>query len=353
LAIIWIVLWVSLYRTPEKSRLANKAEVALIQGDAPVTTATKPVKWRHLLPHRQAWAFMLGKFLTDPIWWFYLFWAGKFFKETFNADLKGLAGPLILIYVLADVGSIAGGWLSSNLLKRGWTPNAARKTAMALCAGLILPVIFAPKVPNTWIAASGFNYGMWLAATLIGVAAAAHQGFSANIFTTTSDMFPKRAISSVVGLGGLAGALGGMIMQAAAGVIKEVTKSYLVMFIIAGTVYVLAVVIIHVLAPRLKRVEEAELETKPMPFAVSGVLGAVGGFVLGVPISYLFQHGTGLAASFGIYASSIITGDIFKGADRAIYGQTLLMVPLIGMVLLAVIAIALHKLIQKPGSRVS
>ena len=351
LAVIWIVLWVSLYRTPEKSRRANAAEVALIQSDAPATvTKTAPVKWRHLLPHRQAWAFACGKLLTDPIWWFYLFWSGKFFKESFNQDLKGLAGPLILIYLLADVGSVAGGTLSSSLLKRGWTANAARKTAMSICAGLILPVICAPLIPNTWIAGSGFNYGMWLAATLIGVAAAAHQGFSANIFTTTSDMFPKRAISSVVGLGGLAGALGGMVMQTFAGVVKEVTHSYLAMFIIAGSVYGLAVLVVHLLAPRLERVNEAELETKAMPLPVSGILGGVAGFVIGVPVSYLFQNGQGLAAKFGLYASSIITGDIFKPENhRADYINSLLATPLIAAVALAVVAMILHRVIAKPS----
>ena len=350
LALIWIILWVTLYRTPEKSRFANAAEVALIQSDAPaVPVSTAPVKWRNLLPHRQAWAFMMGKMLTDPIWWFYLFWSGKFFKESFNQDLKGLAGPLILVYVLADVGSIAGGYLSSSLLKRGWTANAARKTAMSICAGLILPVICAPMIPNTWIAGNGFNYGMWLAAVLIGTAAAAHQGFSANIFTTTSDMFPKRAISSVVGMGGLAGALGGMVMQAAAGVIKEVTHSYLIMFVIAGSVYVLAVIVVHLLAPRLKRVEEQELENKPMPLAVTGVLGAVAGFVAGVPLSFLFQNGKGLAGNFGMYTSSIITGDIFKPENhRADYVNSLIGTPLIAAAALAVLGVMLHKVLFQP-----
>ncbi|HVT80852.1 MAG TPA: MFS transporter [Phycisphaerae bacterium] len=351
LALIWIALWVGLYRTPERSRFANAAEVRLIQADSPVAVAkSSPVKWRNLLPHPQAWAFMTGKFLTDPIWWFYLFWSGKFFKESFNQDLKGLAGPLILIYVLADIGSIAGGHLSSALLKRGWSANLARKTAMSICAGLILPVICVPMIPNTWIAGNGFNYGMWLAATLIGVAAAAHQGFSANIFTTTSDMFPKRAISSVVGLGGMAGALGGMIMQAAAGVIKEVTNSYLAMFIIAGSVYALAVLVIHLLAPRLKRVEEQELETKPMPVAVTAVLGAVAGFVVGVPISFFFQKGTGLSASFGLYTSGIITGDIFKPENhRADYVSALITTPLVAALALAVVGIVLHKALFKPA----
>ncbi|HEY4329431.1 MAG TPA: MFS transporter [Phycisphaerae bacterium] len=345
LALIWIAFWLALYRTPDQSRFANRAEVVLIQGDQVASPTGLPVKWRNLLPHRQAWAFMMGKMLTDPIWWFYLFWSGKFFKESFNQDLKGLAGPLILVYVLADFGSIAGGYLSSALLKRGWTANAARKTAMGTCAVLILPVIMAPMIPNTWISPSGFNWGMWTAATLIGVAAAAHQGFSANIFTTTSDMFPKRAISSVVGMGGLAGALGGMVMQAVAGVIKEVTNSYLIMFIIAGSVYVLAVLIIHLLAPRLARVPEEDLENKSMPLAVTGVLGAVLGFVIGVPISYFFQsQHTGLGESMLPYLSSIITGDIFKPAG-AVYVHPLMITPLLAAVAVAIVGVALHAML--------
>jgi nitrate/nitrite transporter NarK len=347
LAVIWIVLWVTLYRPPEKSRRANAAEVSLIQADAPPATGA-PVKWRNLLPHRQAWAFMMGKFLTDPIWWFYLFWSGKFFYDNFHLHLSGLAGPLILIYVLADIGSIAGGYLSSALINHGWTPNAARKTTMSICAGLILPVIMAPMIPSTWIAANGFQYGMWMAATLIGVAAAAHQGFSATIFTTTSDMFPKRAISSVVGLGGLAGALSGMVMQAVAGVIKEVTKSYLIMFIIAGTVYILAVVTVHLLAPRLQPVDERDLETKPMPLTVTGILGAVAGVVLGVPLSFLLQPRIGFASHFGKYIASIITGDIFKGGSAVLIPR-LTFTPLGAAVCLAIVGIALHAMLAKPS----
>ena len=363
LAAVWIVLWLTLYRQPEKSRFPNQAELALIRGpvsetatesNPPAAAPPRPVKWRHLLPHRQAWAFMMGKFLTDPIWWFYLLWSGKFFSDQFHAKLSGLAGPLILIYVLADVGSIAGGWFSSTLIKRGLTPNAARKTAMATCAGLILPVILVPLIPTNWIFGSGagrlagVNLGMWLAATLIGVAAAAHQGFSANIFTTTSDMFPKRAVSSVVGLGGLAGALSGMVMQAVAGVIKEVTKSYLIMFIIAGTVYALAVVIVHLLAPRLQPVSEEELEHKPMPLPVTGVLGAVVGFVAGLFISYLFQPHTDAAETAPVYFSSIVTGDIFKSAANSHLIQALWLTPVLSALALSLAAIGLHAAIRRP-----
>jgi ACS family hexuronate transporter-like MFS transporter len=215
----------------------------LIQSDSAMSSET-PARWRELLPHRQTWAIMIGKFLTDPIWWFYLFWSGKFFADKFGVQLKGLAAPLILIYVMADFGSVAGGWLSSTLIRRGWTPNAARKTTMFGCALLVLPVCAAPVVGH-----------MWSAALLIGLAAAAHQGFSANIFTLTSDMFRKGAVGSVVGLAGLCGGVGGILMNAGSGLIKQATGSYLIMFCIAGTVYLLAVVILHILAPRLTPVQ--------------------------------------------------------------------------------------------------
>src|SRR5262249_55987929 len=154
------------------------------------------VPWLQLLPHRQTWAFAVGKFLTDPIWWFYLYWSAKFFADRFEVDLKSIGPPLVAIYLMADVGSVAGGWFSSWLLKRGWSANAARKTALLVCAVCVVPVSLAPVVSD-----------MWVAVGLIGLAAAAHQGFSANLFTLTSDMFPRRAVGSVVGIGGTAGAV--------------------------------------------------------------------------------------------------------------------------------------------------
>ncbi len=199
------------------------------------------VSWSELLRHRQAWAFAVGKFLTDSVWWFYLFWFPLFMADTFGFDLRNIGLPMVTVYLLADVGSIGGGWLSSNLLKQGWTPNAARKTAMLVCALLILPVAMAPRVENPWIA-------VWL----VGLAAAAHQGFSANIFTIASDMFPKRAVGSVVGFGGFAGAMGGFLMNLGAGWFRENQGSYVTMFMIAGVAYLIAIAAIHVLAPRLE-----------------------------------------------------------------------------------------------------
>jgi MFS transporter, ACS family, hexuronate transporter len=245
LGLLWVFFWWPMYRSPQEHPRVSQAELDHILSEP--SEPERKVRWLHLIPHRQAWAFAITKFLTDPIWWFYLFWSGKFVHERFGVKIGDIGLPLIIIYLLADVGSIAGGWFSSWLLKHGWTPNAARKTAMLVCALCILPVIYAPITNN-----------MWVAVVLIGIAAAAHQGFSANIFTTTSDMFPRWAVASIVGFGGMAGAMGGFFMQLAAGRIKDATGSYLIMFIMAGTVYLLALLIFHVLAPRM---EPARLTT--------------------------------------------------------------------------------------------
>src|SRR5262249_32795500 len=191
--LVWVVFWLPLYDQPERHRRVTPDELAWIRSAPPEPQVRIP--WLQLLPHPQTWAFAIGKFVTDPIWWFYLYWSAQFFYDRFNADLKSIGPPLVTIYLLADVGSVAGGWLSSWLLGRGWTPNAARKTAMLVCALCVVPVSLAPRVDN-----------MWVAVLLIGLAAAAHQGFSANLFTLTSDLFPRRAVSSVVGIGGMAGA---------------------------------------------------------------------------------------------------------------------------------------------------
>ncbi|HEY1377019.1 MAG TPA: MFS transporter [Gemmataceae bacterium] len=244
----WVALWLPLYRPPDRHPAVSPAELAWIQSDPPEPAVRIP--WARLLPHRQTWAFAVGKFLTDPIWWFYLTWSAKFLFDQYGVDLKTVGPPLVVIYLLADVGSVAGGWLSSALLARGWSANAARKTAMLACAVCVIPVAYAPVAGD-----------MWTAVLLIGLAAAAHQGFSANLFTLTSDLFPRRAVGSVVGIGGTAGAVGGILMQAASGRIKDATGSYLTMFVIAGTVYVLSVLIIHLLAPRWEpaRLDGAEV----------------------------------------------------------------------------------------------
>ena len=242
----WVVFWLPIYDQPDRHPRVTPEELAWIRSDPPEPADRIP--WARLLPYRQTWAFAIGKFVTDPIWWFYLYWSAPFFAQRFHADLKSIGPPLVTIYLMADVGSVAGGWLSSWLLKRGWSTNAARKTAMFLCALCVVPVSLAPKVDN-----------MWAAVGLIGLAAAAHQGFSANLFTLTSDLFPRRAVSSVVGIGGMAGAVGGILMQSASGRVVDATGSYERLFLIAAIVYVFSVAAIHLLSPRLEpiRVEDA------------------------------------------------------------------------------------------------
>ncbi len=170
--------------------------------------------WLQLIPHRQTWAFAIGKFLTDPVWWFYLFWLAKFLDKNYHISLAKLSLPVITVYLLADIGSVGGGWLSSKLIKLGWTANRARKVTMLICAVCVVPVMLAPSASH-----------MWTAVGLIGLATAAHQGWSANLFTTTSDMFPSSAVGSVVGIGGMAGAVGGMLFTATTGYILQITQS--------------------------------------------------------------------------------------------------------------------------------
>ncbi|HSQ74982.1 MAG TPA: MFS transporter [Bacteroidota bacterium] len=238
---IWLIFWIALYEIPKKSKRVSKAELAYIYSD-PAESAEK-IPWVRLLSHRETWAFMLGKFLTDPIWWFYLYWVPKFLHQEYGLTLQTLGPPLIVIYLLADIGSIGGGWLSSAFIKKGWTVNRGRKAAMLICAVSVVPIVFASQADS-----------VWLAVALLGLATAAHQGWSANLFTTTSDMFPRRAVGSVVGLGGMAGSIGGMLISTATGMILEFTGSYVSIFILAGSVYLLALVVFQLLVPKLEPV---------------------------------------------------------------------------------------------------
>ena len=236
---IWLACWLVIYRKPEEHPRLSKAELAYIQSD-PAEPTTK-IPWARLLPHKQTWAFAIGKFMTDPIWWIYLFWLPDFLHKNYKIDLKNIGLPLIVVYLIADVGSVAGGWLSSSMIKRGVSVNRARKTAMLICAFAVVPVVFAAKASNVWIAV-----------LLVGLAAAAHQGWSANIFTTASDMFPRRAVGSVVGIGGMAGAIGGMLISKIVGYILEYSGSYVPIFIIAASAYLAAWVVIQLLVPKLE-----------------------------------------------------------------------------------------------------
>lgn len=235
---VWLGFWLALYRKPEEHAKLSAAELAYIRSDPP-EPATK-IPWARLLPHRQTWAVALGKLMTDPVWWFYLFWLLKFLNSTYGLTLDKIGLPLVVIYLAADVGSIGGGWLSSALIKRGWTINAARKTAMLVCAICVTPIMFASRASNVWTAVA-----------LIGLASAAHQGWSANVYTLVSDMFPRRAVGSVVGIAGMSGAIGGMFVATAVGYLLQATSSYVPLFIIAGFMYLAALLVIHLLAPRL------------------------------------------------------------------------------------------------------
>lgn len=236
---IWIALWLALYRPPEEHQRLSARELRYIRSDPQESEARVP--WRRLFPYRQTWAFAVGKFMTDPIWWIYLFWLPDFLKKSYGVDLKNIGLPLIIVYLIADIGSITGGWISSSLIKRGVSVNRARKTAMLICAVAVVPVVFAARASNVWIAV-----------LLVGLAAAAHQGWSANIFTISSDMFPRQAVGSVVGIGGMAGAIGGMLISKIVGYILQFTGSYVPIFIIAGSAYLIALLIIHLLVPKLE-----------------------------------------------------------------------------------------------------
>lgn len=236
---LWLVAWLALYRTPEDQPRLSKAELDYIRSDPPETGAKIP--WLELVPLRQTWAFAIGKFMTDPVWWFFLFWAPDFLFKKYGVSLATVGLPLFVIYQVATVGSIGGGWLSSFWIKRGWSVNASRKTAMLICAVAVVPVVFASRVSN-----------LWLSVALIALAAAAHQGWSANIFTLASDTFPRRAVGSVVGLGGMFGSVGALLLAKVTGYILQRTGSYLPLFIIAGSAYLVALLIIHVLNPRLQ-----------------------------------------------------------------------------------------------------
>jgi len=245
LSAMWLIAWLLTYRTPEQRPGLSAAELTYIRSDAAEPLTRLP--WMQILRYRQAWAFIAAKFLTDPIWWFFLFWLPKFLHAEYGLTLLGLGAPLIAIFVCADVGSIAGGWLAGRLIRRGWSVNRARKSAMAACALAVVPIVFAAGADN-----------LWLAVALIGLATAGHQGWSANVFTLASDLFPRAAVASVVGVGGFAGAVGGMLIANFVGFLLQATGSYVPVFLVAGSAYLLALAVVHTLTPRL---EPAQLST--------------------------------------------------------------------------------------------
>jgi MFS transporter, ACS family, hexuronate transporter len=237
-SIVWLVVWLVVYRDPAKQPRVGAAELAYIRQD-PQEPAGAPVAWRRLLRLRATWAFAIPKFLIDPIWWMFLFWLPDFFAKRHGLDLKSFGPPLVVVYLMSDFGSVAGGWLSSSLLARGLPLHAARKYAMLICALAVTPIMLAMYVDNLWVAVA-----------IVGLATAAHQGFSCNLLTMPSDLFPRSAVGSVVGIGGTAGAIGGMLMSKYAGWVLDSIGSYTPLFIVAGTVYLLALGILHLMSPR-------------------------------------------------------------------------------------------------------
>ncbi|HOK98054.1 MAG TPA: MFS transporter [Bacteroidales bacterium] len=251
---IWLIFWFMWYQVPEKSTKVTSEELAYIKSDRDEQQESDDqVSWWRLLHYPQTWAFVIGKFLTDPIWWFYLFWIPGWLATVRGTglDLKSFGLPMVVIYTATTIGSIGGGWLSSFLISKGMPVYKSRKITMLLFALLVVPIVFTQSE----------GVSLWMAILLISLAAASHQAWSANIFTTVSDMFPKKVVSSVTGLGGMAGAVGGTLIAFFAGHILEFYKKmghietgYSILFIIAGTAYLLAWLVYHLLVPKMKRV---------------------------------------------------------------------------------------------------
>jgi ACS family hexuronate transporter-like MFS transporter len=238
---LWLFFWLPIYGQPRNSRRVSRKELELIESDPPETT--NKCRWLKLLTYPQSWAFIIGKFLTDPLWWFYMTWFPNFLNKQYNLNISQMMWPLACVYGMASVGSMIGGYISSIMLKRGFSVNASRKTAMLVCALAILPVVFAANVSS-----------VWTSVFLMGLATAAHQGFSSNLYTLVPDMFPKHACGSVAGMGGSAGYFGATLFSSLTGLIigRWTNQNYTILFVMAGTGYLVAFIIIQLLAPKLE-----------------------------------------------------------------------------------------------------
>lgn len=255
---IWLVFWIIFYEIPTRQKRLSTQEFELIHSDLDEAVIDpkdeKPVAWGKLLRYKQTWVFIFGKMLTDPVWWFFLFWLPSYFESTFKLDLSKPSLPLVIVYSASTIGSVGGGYLSSWFIKKGWPVFKARKTSMFIFAICVVPIVVAKYATD-----------IWQAVALISLAVAAHQAWSANIFTTASDMFPKKAISSIVGIGSMAGALGGFFFPDFIGYILQTNKDaghilvgYNIIFATCGGAYLLAWLVMHFLAPKMKRVNLAE-----------------------------------------------------------------------------------------------
>lgn len=252
--LVWLLLWIPLYNIPEKVANLTEGELRHIRSDAEKIDPRGKVTWRRILAHRQAWAFITAKFLTDPVWWFFLIWLPDYFKKTRGLDLKKSWVHLVAIYAIVTILSILGGWITGYLTRRGYSVSRARKTGMFLFACLVLPILFVTQASD------------WGAVLLIGLAGAAHQAWSANLFTSASDMFPQGAVGSVVGLGGMAGSLGGILFPLYTGKLLDrfqaagnVTAGYTILFALCGSAYLVAFAVNHLLAPRFEPIAATEL----------------------------------------------------------------------------------------------
>jgi ACS family hexuronate transporter-like MFS transporter len=256
IGLIWLFFWLLIYEIPAKHKKLSKSELLYINSDKESIEENKSpvekVSWFKLLSFRQTWAYFIGKFLTDPVWWFYLFWLPSFLNKQYHMTKLELALPIAVVYTMTTFGSIFGGWLSGNFMKKGWPVYKARMTAMLIFALCVVPVVFAQYLGK---------FSPWYAVLIVGLAASAHQAWSANIFTTASDMFPKKAVASVTGIGGMAGAVGGILIAKLAGVLLDYYKAlgsiesgYYILFIICGSAYLVAWVIFNLLAPKMKLV---------------------------------------------------------------------------------------------------
>lgn len=249
---LWLILWWIFYEIPSKQKRVKEKEFDYIHSDAVDTTDSgKRVGWGKILGVRQTWSFVFGKMLTDPVWWFYLFWIPSFFNNTYGLDLKNSAIHISTVYVVSSFGSIFGGYLSGLFIRKGWPVYRARKTAMFIFAICVLPVVLVQYMDN-----------IWSAVALISLGAAAHQAWSANIYTIASDMFPKRAVSSVIGVGGMAGSVGGILFPFFVGWLLDYygglgnkTAGYNILFIICGSAYLVAWLLMHFLTPRMRQVQ--------------------------------------------------------------------------------------------------
>jgi len=238
----WLAAWLAVYASPGSNRRVSKAELEHIQSDREEPVPSVP--WATLLVYRQTWALVIARFLTDPVWWFYLYWAPKFLYTRHGLTLDKIGIPLVIIYLVADGGSIFGGWLSSTLIKRGWTLDAARKFAILICALLVVPVAFASQVSQ-----------MWAAVLVLSLATAGHQGWAANMFASISDMYPRQAVSSMVGIAGFGGSIGGMVVASATGFILQATGSYVPVFLWAGFSYLFILGLIQLMIPKIQPID--------------------------------------------------------------------------------------------------